>query len=129
YMKQLTVTESSITSIPGYVFRPLGNLVKLNLSNNLLEDIPGGLEHLPHLKYLNLADNYITSLGKLPHTLTQLVTVNFNNNKLESLSGVESLSALEKIDLRRNKLKDLTSLLPLVKQVSHPDSKLNNIFV
>lgn len=129
YMKQLTVTESSITQIPAYVFRPLVNLVKLNLSSNLLEDIPGGLEHLPHLKYLNLADNYITSLKKLPHSLNQLVTVNFNNNKLVDLTGVERLLALEKIDLRRNKLADLQLLLPLVSQAALPDSKLSNIFV
>ncbi|GEQ70362.1 hypothetical protein JCM33374_g4038 [Metschnikowia sp. JCM 33374] len=129
HLKQLTVTESSITQIPGFVFKPLSNLVKLNLSNNLLEDVPGGLEHLPQLKYLNLADNYITSLKNLPATLNQLITVNFNNNKIEDLTGVEHLSALEKIDLRRNKLENLSSLLPLVKQVSGPASKLNNIFI
>lgn len=129
YMKQLTVTESSITQIPGFVFRPFGNLVKLNLSSNLLEDLPGGLEYLPNLKYLNLADNYITTLARLPSSLSNLVTVNLNNNKIESVAGVETLAALEKIDLRRNKLKDLLLLLPLVRQVSRGNSKLNNIFI
>ncbi|OBA20248.1 hypothetical protein METBIDRAFT_44129 [Metschnikowia bicuspidata var. bicuspidata NRRL YB-4993] len=129
HMKQLTVTESSITQIPAYVFRPLSNLVKLNLAKNLLEDLPGGLEHLPHLKYLNLADNYITSLERLPHNLAQLVTVNLNNNKITHLAGVEGLPALEKIDLRRNMLRDLLLVLPLVRQAAKPDSRLNNVFV
>lgn len=129
YLKQLTVSESSITSIPAFVFKPLANLVKLNLSNNLLEDLPEGLDQLHNVKYMNFADNYITNLNKLPLNLEHLTTLNFNNNKLTSLEGLENLACIEKIDLRRNKLKEIKLLRPLVLQFMKSKSRLNNIFI
>lgn len=129
HLKQLTVCEGSITQIPAFVFRPLTNLVKLNLSNNLLEELPDGLHHLVNIKYMNFADNFITSLDKLPAGLAHLTTLNFNNNRLASIAGIENLAAIEKIDLRRNKLQDIGSLLPLVQQVARTDSVLSNIYI
>lgn len=129
YLKQLTVSEGSITSIPSFVFKPLSNLVKLNLSNNLLEDLPDGLEQLHNVKYMNFADNYITSLRKLPPNLLHLTTLNFNNNKLTSIEGFEGLCCIEKIDLRRNKLKDINLLLPLILQFMKPKTRLSNVFI
>lgn len=129
YLKQLTISESSITRIPSFVFKPLGNLVKLNLSNNLLEDLPEGLEQLVNVKYMNFADNYITTLKRLPSNLVHLTTLNFNNNKLVSIDGLENLKSIDKIDLRRNKLKTVALLAPLIKHISKQESKLNNIFI
>lgn len=129
YLKQLTVTESSITSIPAFVFKPLSNVVKLNLSNNLLEDLPEGLDQLQNVKYMNFADNYITSLKKLPLNLIHLTTLNFNNNKITNIDGIKNLATIDKIDLRRNKLKDIKLLKPLLQQVMKPDSKFNNIYI
>lgn len=129
YLKQLTVTESSITSIPSYVFKPLTNLVKLNLSNNLLAELPEGLDQLQNIKYMNFADNYITSLERLPLNLMHLTTINFNNNKITNLEGIENLGSIDKIDLRRNKLGDIKLLKPLLQQLIRSDSKLNNIYI
>lgn len=129
YLKQLTVTESSITSIPAFVFKPLSNVVKLNLSNNLLEDLPEGLDQLHNVKYMNFADNYITSLERLPLNLVHLTTLNFNNNKIISIDGLQNLSSIEKIDLRRNKLKDMKLLKPLLWQIMDSGSKLANIYI
>lgn len=129
YLKQLTVTESSITSIPAYVFKPLSNVVKLNLSNNLLEDLPDGLGQLHNVKYMNFADNYITSLEKLPLNLVHLTTLNFNNNKIVSIDGIQNLASVEKIDLRRNKIKTIELIKPLLQQVMGPGSKLHNIYI
>ena len=69
-LKQLTISESSITSVQSYIFKPLVNLVKLNLSNNLLEELPPGLDQLVNVKYINFSDNYLTSLKNLPTNLT-----------------------------------------------------------
>lgn len=129
YLKQLTVSESSISSIPSFVFKPLQNLVKLNLSNNLLEDLPDGLEQLVNVKYMNFADNYITSLQKLPFNLKHLTTLNFNNNKITSLEGLQHLKNIDKIDLRRNKLSSIAQLRPILIQVVKDDSILSNIFI
>lgn len=129
YLKQLTVTESSITSIPAYIFKPLSNVVKLNLSNNLLEDLPEGLDKLHNVKYMNFADNYITSLERLPLNLVHLTTLNFNNNKIVSIDGLQNLASVEKIDLRRNKIKTIELVKPLLQQIIQPSSKLHNIYI
>lgn len=128
-LKQLTISETSITSIRPYVFKPLGNLVKLNLSNNLLESLPEGLDQLHNIKYLNFADNYITDLKALPKNLKYLSTINFNNNKLESLEGLENLCSLEKIDFRRNELKEIKSLKPIILQFIKNPEKFDNVYL
>lgn len=129
YLRQLTVSEGSITSIPSFVFKPLTNLVKLNLANNLLEELPPGLDQLTSVKYLNFADNYITSLHNLPTNLKNLTTLSLNNNKITSIEGIEKIEGLEKIDLRRNKLSSIAQLRPLIDLFRNEDSKLGNIFI
>lgn len=129
YLRQLSVSEGSITTAPLYVFKPLVNLVKLNLSNNLLEDIPEGLEHLIHVKYVNLADNYITSTRKFPHNLKHLSSLNLSNNKLKSLEGIDKIQVIEKLDIRKNNLDSLEALSPIVIQAMRKESKLNNVML
>lgn len=129
FLKQLTVSETSITSIPSYIFKPLNNLVKLNLSGNLLQELPDGLDQLTNIKYLNFADNYITNLRSLPKNLKYLSTLNFNNNKLEDIKGIENLVAIEKIDFRRNQLKTVECLKPIVLLFIKNSDKFNHIYL
>lgn len=94
-----------------------------------METIPEGLDQLTSLKYLNLSDNLLTDLTNLPSNLKNLSTLNLNNNKLVSLDGFNNLTSLEKVDLRRNKLKELSSLKPVVLQfIKNPD-KFNNVYL
>ncbi|KAI5961854.1 uncharacterized protein KGF55_003825 [Candida pseudojiufengensis] len=113
-LKQLTISETSITHVTKNVLKPLHNLVKLNLSNNLLQNLPEGLDQLVNIKYLNFSDNYITDLKNLPSNLKHLLTLNLNNNKIINLNGLEKLISLEKIDLRRNQITELSDCKSLV---------------
>ncbi|CUM66717.1 uncharacterized protein PRCAT00004396001 [Priceomyces carsonii] len=128
-LKQLTVSETSITSIPPFVFKPLGNLVKLTLSNNLLEELPEGLDQLTNIKYLNFSDNYLTDLTNLPKNLPNLTTLSFNNNKIKDIRGLEDLISLEKIDLRKNELVKLSDLKPIVLLFKNIPHKFDNVYL
>lgn len=128
-LRQLSVVDTSITAVQALAFKPLSNLVKLNLSNNLLESIPEGLNHLSHIKYINLSDNYITSLEGLPSNLTHLTTLNLNHNKIESLKGLENLYTLEKLDLRRNLLSSIDVLKPILYLFINKSEKFNNVYL
>ncbi|RKP32567.1 hypothetical protein METBISCDRAFT_11815 [Metschnikowia bicuspidata] len=127
YLKQLTVSESIINTILPHAFEPLANLAKLNLAGNLLDDLPDGLYHLQNIKYLNFADNFIKDLKKLPLNLKHLTIINLNNNKLECIEGIQRLTSVQKIDLRRNKLSSVAQLRGLVQLVSLPSSQLDNV--
>lgn len=128
-LKQLTVSDTSLISIDSYVFSPLSNLVKLNLANNLLDAIPEGLDQLVNIKYLNFADNYITNLNNLPRNLPNLTTLNFNNNKIDNIDGLQHLTALEKIDLRRNDLASMSALKPIILLFLKLDGTFNNVYL
>lgn len=129
FLRQLSVVETSITSISPDIFAPLSNLVKLNLSNNLLDTIPDGLDQLVNIKYLNFLDNYITNLSNLPKNLKHLTTLNLNNNKIKSLEGLDNLSNLEKIDLRRNDLDSINSLKPVLYLFIKINDKFTNLYL
>jgi Leucine-rich repeat (LRR) protein len=62
----------------------------LNLSNNIISDL-SGLNKLVNLQYLNLSFNYIQKLDSF---------LNFHGNK----------HRLEHLDIRGNKLNDLSEL-------------------
>ncbi|KAG7193776.1 uncharacterized protein KQ657_000468 [Scheffersomyces spartinae] len=128
-LKQLTIQDTSIKSIAPFVFKPFCNLVKLNLSNNLLEEIPPGLNQLTNVRFINLNDNYITSLKNLPTSLKQLTTLSLNSNHITNLDGLEKLKTLQKLDLRRNKLKGIESLKPIVLLFVKIPSILSNVYV
>ena len=129
FLKQLAISDTSVTTIDKLVFKPFANLVKLNLSNNLLESIPEGLEQLHSIKFLSFADNYIKDLSNLPTNLPRLATLDLNNNEINSIGGLEGLSNLERIDLRNNKLKDLLSLKPLVQLFKNGNGRLSIIYL
>lgn len=128
-LKQLTVSETSVISIDSFVFKPLFNLVKLNISSNLLEALPEGLDQLQSLRYLNVADNYITDLRNLPTNLKHLISINFNNNKIKNLEGLENLKALQKIDFRRNDLSSIEELKPLVRLFIKCPDRLSSVYL
>lgn len=128
-LKQLTITSSTIKVIPSYVFKPLRNIVTLNLSNNLLEAVPEGLEQLDNLKYLDLSDNYITGLKNIPANMKHLRTLRLSNNKIKSLDGIQNLSVLESVDLCKNELTDMRSLKPLVLYYVKNSSHLSSIYL
>lgn len=128
-LKQLTLQDTSIKSIAPFVFKPFCNLVKLNLSNNLLDEIPPGLDQLTNIRFINLNDNYITNLKNLPTSLKQLTTLSLNSNHLTNLEGLENLKTLQKLDLRRNKLAGIDSLKPIVLLYVKIPDVLNNVYV
>lgn len=129
FLKQLAVSDTSITTIDKHVFKPFSNLVKLNLSNNLLESIPEGLDQLHSIKFLSFADNYIKDLSNFPANLRHLATLNLNNNQINSIGGLERLTTLERIDLRNNNINDILSLKPLVELFKNGNGKLSMVYL
>lgn len=115
FLKHLSLTDNSLTSIPASSLAPLANsLHSLDLSSNLFTQIPDSVATLTALRALNLAHCMIDSLHSLTRNpLPAITALNLRANRLQSLAGIEKLFPLERLDLRDNRLTDPMELARL----------------
>lgn len=115
FLRHLGLPENSLTSISAASLAPVANtLNSLDLSSNLLTEIPDGLASLMALRALNLSHCMIESLHTLSRNpLPAITALNLRGNRLRSLAGIERLLSLERLDLRDNNLMDPTEMARL----------------
>jgi hypothetical protein len=115
FLKHLSLSDNSLTSIPAASLAPLSNtLHSLDLSSNLFTQIPDSLANLTALRALNLAHCMIDSLHSLTRNpLPAITALNLRANRLQSIAGIEKLFPLERLDLRDNRLTDPMELARL----------------
>ena len=115
FLKHLSLSDNSLTTIPATSLAPLANtLHSLDLSSNLFTQIPDSLATLTALRALNLAHCMIDSLHSLTRNpLPAITALNLRANRLQSLAGIEKLYPLERLDLRDNRLTDPMELARL----------------
>lgn len=115
FLRHLSLADNSLTSMTSSSLAPLSNnLHSLDLSSNLLVEIPEALSILTSLRALNLSNCMIESLHSLRRNpLPAITALNLRANRLVSIAGVERLLCLERLDLRDNRLQDPTELARL----------------
>ncbi|KAJ5758177.1 uncharacterized protein N7511_006871 [Penicillium nucicola] len=115
FLRHLGLPENSLTSISAASLAPVANsLNSLDLSSNLLTEIPDSLASLMALRALNLSYCMIESLHSLTRNpLPAITALNLRGNRLRSLAGIERLLSLERLDLRDNNLTDPTEIARL----------------
>lgn len=115
FLRHLSLAENGLTFLSATSFAPVaGTLQSLDLSGNLFSEVPDALASLTHLRALNLSNCMIDSLQSLARSpLPAITTLNVRSNRLLTLSGVERLLSLERIDVRDNRLHDPTELARL----------------
>lgn len=95
------------------------HVLELNLINLGLSAVPAGfLRHFGHLRSLNLSNNMLSELPGEMHLLTSLRTLNLSRNQLQmdatAYSALEGLQRLRILNLSRNPLQTFSlSLRPL----------------
>ena len=105
FLKHLCLADNALTTFPSSILPTLTSITHLDLSTNLLVSIPQ-LSTLYNLVSLNLSDNMIESVLGIYTKLGQVLTLNLSNNRLDSICGLERLVALERVDLRSNRLEE-----------------------
>lgn len=84
------------------------HLSRLNISNNLLSSLHG-LGKLSGLTYLNLSQNDLSGEIDFSHYyLPNLQELNLSENKLRSVTRIDSLPSLRILNLNENKLTNLS---------------------
>jgi hypothetical protein len=106
FLKHLSLADNALTTISAEALVPLANtLHSLDLSSNLLSQVPNSVASLTALRALNLSNCMIDSLVSLTRNpLPAITALNLRGNRLQSIAGVEKLYPLERMDLRENKL-------------------------
>ncbi|MDW7652385.1 MAG: leucine-rich repeat domain-containing protein [Bacillota bacterium] len=90
------------------------NLVKLDLSGNLISDLTP-LAGLTGLQSLNLKWNGISSVSPL-RNLSGLTYLGLENNKISDISPLSGLTQLTRLNLGKNNIRDISALRSLTRQ-------------
>jgi len=99
---------NQVSSVAGLHSKNLPCLHVLDLSSNQLESVAG--IHLPELQRLYLASNKLQTCSGLQQ-MTCLDTLHLRKNQIADLSGfTASMAALKYLNLRENPVEQLTQL-------------------
>ena len=123
-LRHLSLADNGLTTLSSPSLWPVCNtLQSFDLSSNLFGEIPDSLACLTSLTALNLSNCMISSLHSLTRSsLPAITTLNLRANRLSSIAGIEALLALERLDLRDNKITDPDELarvtsLPNIREI------------
>lgn len=109
-LKMLSLQDNSLTTLesePGDLIR---SITHLNLSSNLLIDIPAALASLYNLSSLNLSHNMISFTTGINTVLGNIQELDLRGNRLTVLAGLDRLWALERLDVRDNRIDDAAEI-------------------
>lgn len=85
----------------------------MNLSHNLLSDLPDSVSKLSALKTLNLDNNEFTYLPSVLGALSSLKHFKARHNKIKDVTVLLECSNLQTIDIRKNFIENVPIDLPL----------------
>ncbi|KAI9033556.1 hypothetical protein CLU79DRAFT_714442 [Phycomyces nitens] len=105
-LRYLSLQDNSITTLDTQAMAQIRPVSHLNLSNNLLIDVPTALSTLFNLQSLQLAHNMISSVTGINTILGNILELDLSGNRIVQLAGLDRLWALERLDLRDNQIED-----------------------
>lgn len=127
-LKNLTLSNCGLTSIPGFVnaanmehldlnnntvrsIDPVGemvNLQELNMQHNAMISLQA-IRSLSKLKKLDVSYNAVTGLSEITG-LTELTWLNAEHNAITDLGSIDNLSALTYLSLSGNQIADVSKI-------------------
>lgn len=122
-LRHLSLSDNSLPTLThNDTFIHTQSIVSLDLSHNLFLSPPSALIHLYNLHNLNLSYNMISGVQSIYQILGNIAVLDLRGNRLESLSGLERLWNLEKVDVRENHLDEAAEVgrlaaLPGIREV------------
>lgn len=109
-LKMLSLADNNLTTLDSRPLMRIRSVTHLNLSSNLLIDVPPALSTLYNLQSLNLSYNMISFVNGINMVLGNIQELDLRGNRLTVLVGLDRLWALERIDLRDNRIEDAAEI-------------------
>ncbi|ORX51190.1 hypothetical protein DM01DRAFT_1347023 [Hesseltinella vesiculosa] len=110
----LSLQDNNLTTVEPTSLLQLQSITHLNLSCNLLIDVPHSLSLLYNLQSLNLSHNMISSTSGINTVLGNIQELVLTSNRLTKLVGIDRLWALERLDIRNNRVEDAMEISRLL---------------
>ncbi|KAI9356723.1 hypothetical protein BD770DRAFT_389983 [Pilaira anomala] len=132
-LKMLSLVDNSLTTLDQDPTHLIRSVTHLNLSSNLLIDIPAALATLYNLYSLNLSHNMISFTTGINTVLGNIQELDLRGNRLTLLAGLDRLYALERLDVRDNRIEDAAEIgrltdLPNIKDIWYKTDYRVDIF-
>jgi Leucine-rich repeat (LRR) protein len=148
-LRELILTHTDLQDLPSSFTFCLGNLIRLNLEENKLSQLPLNMGKLLKLHHLNISHNCFNALSEdignlimlqtlrlesnslieLPDSICNLVNLrqlNISNNRLRTLpNGIGKLVKLEDLDISNNLLEDLPKSVFQLTNLCHLNAASN----
>lgn len=119
---ELDLSVNLLKDLPDFLSQ-FSHIHYLNVSNNLIEDLPESLGLLITIREINIASNRLTSLPNCLYELTNLEILQASGNQIEAIDATEQgLGALKKLatlDLSNNSIEILPPILGNMKQIKY----------
>ncbi|KAG2219135.1 hypothetical protein INT45_000507 [Circinella minor] len=110
HLKMLSLADNNLTTLDNEPLQQIQSVTHLNLSSNLLIDVPAALSNLYNLQSLQLAYNMISFVNGINTVLGNIQELDLRGNRLTMLAGLDRLWALERVDLRDNRIEDAAEI-------------------
>jgi Leucine-rich repeat (LRR) protein len=115
-VERLYAAEISLAEVPGWI-GSLTRLRTLDLGHNVLASLPDSMASLQALEILYIHDNRLGELPSWIGSLGALTYLNVAENGLRSLPPVAGLSRLIELRAMHNRLTDVPSLPPSLREL------------
>jgi len=124
---ELHLHNCRLDQLPPVVFG-MPRLQKLEVSVNMIREIPHQIGQLKNLRSLSLSFNQITELPPRLFELRQLTELNLSNNQIRVLPpAIGRLENLQRLRLAGNALEGLPPEIGQLSQLTHLDLQQNQI--
>lgn len=98
FIQNLVLTKNNLTSLPDALFSSLKQLKIVDLSENILESIPGTIGQCDQMEILRIQDNNLADLPMELAQCTNLQVLNISRNLMNELPVVVPLcTSLEQL--------------------------------
>ncbi|XP_034113488.1 leucine-rich repeat-containing protein 40 isoform X1 [Drosophila albomicans] len=117
---ELVLSQNAIVVVQPFISQ-FTRISYLNLSNNLLTDLPHEFGVLNTLRELNIGNNRLTFIPKALYELQGLEILLANDNHITALNvaGLENMGRLNTLDLRNNDIESIPAILGNLTNIKH----------
>ncbi|XP_015180987.1 PREDICTED: protein LAP2-like isoform X2 [Polistes dominula] len=127
-LKSMLHIQDSCNLKKEFLPKKLTNLIKLDLTNCYLTDLPKYLCLLKNLQHLVLNNNQLSCLPNVVGDLKELISLKVHNNNLKEVpENISYLLNLEDLDLSFNKLTDIPCTYKMLNRLKYLSLANNNL--